>query len=149
MAQQKGKFNWKTRVKNPWFWLGLSSVALTSLQIETESLHNWMALWHAISDTLQNPGKLITVMIAVMGVITDYDAPTATAGLPEELAQVVQELAPDSDSAPLPPTDNLQTAMQGAVQSAMEVAAQDMVQTAMQSITQSVTQSDTQPETEA
>lgn len=63
--------NWKIRIKNPWFWIGLLSVILTAVGVDPQSLTSWQAVWNGIISTLNNPVQLGAVVVAVLGVFID------------------------------------------------------------------------------
>lgn len=61
----------KTRYKNPYFWIGLIGVILTSLQVEGSQLNTWPSVGKLIIDTVQNPYVLFTTVMAILGVFVD------------------------------------------------------------------------------
>lgn len=65
------KINWKVRVKNPWFWIGLGGVILTAMGISPETLTSWGAVYVALENLFSNPFMLFSVFIAVLGVFID------------------------------------------------------------------------------
>jgi bacteriophage holin len=56
------------RYKNPWFWVGLGGIILTSLQVEASSLTTWASVGDLILKTVSNPFLLGTTGMAVLGV---------------------------------------------------------------------------------
>lgn len=72
------KMNLPVRMQNPWFWVGLVSVALTALGMEPGMFTSWGAVWDAIRAVLGNPFQLCTMLLAVLAVF--IDPTTAGAG---------------------------------------------------------------------
>lgn len=68
------------RMKNPWFWVGLVSIALTAIGVDPTMFTSWQAVWDAVLTVLGNPFQLCTMMLAVLAVFVD---PT-TAGLSDK-----------------------------------------------------------------
>lgn len=65
------KINFKVRVKNPWFWVGLVGVILTAMGISPETLTSWETVYVALIDLVSNPFMLGSVFIAILGVFVD------------------------------------------------------------------------------
>ena len=65
------KINWKVRLKNPWFWVGLVGVILTAMGINAETLTSWQAVYDALMALVSNPFMLGSVFVAVLGVFVD------------------------------------------------------------------------------
>lgn len=65
------KINIPVRLKNPWFWVGLVSIALTAIGIDPTMFTSWSAVWDAIKDVLANPVQLITMILAILAVFID------------------------------------------------------------------------------
>ena len=57
------KLDLAARMKNPWFWIGLVSVALTALGVDPRSLVSWPALASCALDVLRNPVQLATAAL--------------------------------------------------------------------------------------
>ena len=62
------KSNNVERYKNPWFWVGIGGILLTSLQVEASSLTTWASVGDLILKTVSNPFLLGTTAMAVLGV---------------------------------------------------------------------------------
>ena len=62
--------NWKVRMKNPWFWVGIVSAVVSALT-------SWGAVWSCLARIIENPVQLGTLCLTVLSVFID---PT-TAGL--------------------------------------------------------------------
>lgn len=75
------KINIPVRMKNPWFWVGIGAVILSSLNVTPETFTSWQAVADCFIATIENPYKLITCTLAVLAVFVD---PT-TAGLSDSL----------------------------------------------------------------
>lgn len=71
------KVNIPVRMKNPWFWVGVLSVAITAIGVDPQTFTSWAAVWEGIKAVLSNPVQLVTMVLAVLSVFID---PT-TAGL--------------------------------------------------------------------
>ena len=69
--------NIKVRVKNPWFWVGVFSVAITAIGVDPQTFTSWSAVWEGIKAVLSNPVQLVTMCLAILSVFVD---PT-TAGI--------------------------------------------------------------------
>ena len=71
---------WKKRLTNPWFWVGLVGVVLTATGANPEMLTSWQVLCDEVKALFANPYLLATAFLAVLGVLTD---PT-TKGISDE-----------------------------------------------------------------
>lgn len=69
--------NWKVRIKNPYFWLGIVGVLFTAMGINYEALTTWDILIQHFKELVGNPYMIVSIILSVIGVIND---PT-TAGL--------------------------------------------------------------------
>lgn len=76
------KINIPVRMKNPWFWVGVVSVAITAIGVDPQSFTSWAAVWEGIVSVLSNPVQLVTMCLAVLAVFID---PT-TAGVTDSAA---------------------------------------------------------------
>ena len=56
------------RYKNPWFWVGIGGIVLTSLQVEASTLTTWASVGELVIKTVSNPFLLGTTAMAVLGV---------------------------------------------------------------------------------
>lgn len=63
--------NFKERMKNPWFWVGLVGVVLTATGMKADMFTSWGILIQAILDVLKNPFLLGTTALAVLGVFVE------------------------------------------------------------------------------
>ena len=63
--------NWKARVKNPYFWLGLGGVVLTAMGAKPEMFTSWQVLMEQLRVLFGNPFLLGSVIVAVVGVLCD------------------------------------------------------------------------------
>ncbi len=75
------KLNLSVRAKNPWFWVGVASIALTAIGVDPATFTSWAAVWEGVLMLLGNPVQLVTFVLAVLGVFID---PT-TAGLSDSI----------------------------------------------------------------
>lgn len=74
------KLEWKKRLTNPWFWVGLVGVVLTATGANPEMFTSWQVLRDEVKALFANPYLLATAFLAVLGVLTD---PT-TKGISDE-----------------------------------------------------------------
>lgn len=65
------KMDWKKRMTNPWFWVGLVGVVLTATGANPEIFTSWTILCAEVKALLGNPYLLATAFLAVLGVLTD------------------------------------------------------------------------------
>ena len=65
------KVNIPVRMKNPWFWVGVASVAITAIGVDTQTFTSWSAVWLGIKGVLSNPVQLCTMCLAVLSVFID------------------------------------------------------------------------------
>lgn len=63
--------NIKVRVRNPWFWVGVVSVAITAIGVDPQTFTSWAAVWEGIKAVLSNPVQLVTMCLAVLSVFID------------------------------------------------------------------------------
>ena len=65
------KVNIPVRMKNPWFWVGIVSVAITAIGVDPQTFTSWAAVWDGIVSVLSNPVQLVTMCLAVLAVFID------------------------------------------------------------------------------
>lgn len=65
------KINWKVRFKNPYFWIGLFGVIMATIGAKPEDFTSWALVLEEIKNVLGNPFLLFSVILAVIGVVTD------------------------------------------------------------------------------
>ena len=63
--------NIPVRFKNPWFWVGVVSVAITAIGVDPQTFTSWAAVWEGIKAVLDNPVQLVTMALAVLSVFID------------------------------------------------------------------------------
>ena len=88
------KVNIPVRMKNPWFWVGVVSVAITAIGVDPQTFTSWSAVWLGIKGVLSNPVQLCTMCLAVLSVFID---PT-TAGVSDS-EKALTYSAPRKESA--------------------------------------------------
>ena len=71
------KVNVPVRFKNPWFWVGVASVAITAIGVDPQTFTSWAAVLDGSKAVLSNPVQLCTMCLAILSVFVD---PT-TAGI--------------------------------------------------------------------
>lgn len=69
--------NWKVRLKNPYFWCALGGVVLAAMGVNPEMFTSWDTVLVQLKELISNPYMLVSVILAVIGIIND---PT-TAGI--------------------------------------------------------------------
>jgi phi LC3 family holin len=69
------KINWKVRVKNPYFWIGLVGVIMAAMGVSPEMFTSWSAVGNQLLEFVSNPFMIGSVIVAVIGVLVD---PTTT-----------------------------------------------------------------------
>lgn len=65
------KINIPVRMKNPWFWVGVVSVALTAVGVDPQLFTSWGAVWDGVCAVLRNPVQLGAAALAVLAVFID------------------------------------------------------------------------------
>ena len=65
------KINLKVRMKNPWFWVGIGAIALSSVGLSPEMFTSWSLVWEAIKSVIMNPFQLGCMIFAVLAVFID------------------------------------------------------------------------------
>ena len=65
------KVNIPVRMKNPWFWVGVASVAITAIGVDPQTFTSWSAVWMGIKAVLGNPVQFCTMCLAVLSVFID------------------------------------------------------------------------------
>lgn len=86
------KVNIPVRLKNPWFWVGVVSVAIASIGLDASTLTSWEAVAAAALDVLRNPVQVVTLALAVLAIFID---PT-TAGIGDS-ANALEYTEPKKD----------------------------------------------------
>lgn len=78
------KINWKVRIKNPAWWIGMLSViispALAYMGITAAELTTWSSVGNVITNIITNPYLLGSVLFALAGALGVNTDPT-TAGV--------------------------------------------------------------------
>ena len=65
------KINWKLRLQNPWFYIGLVGIVLTAMGVSPETLTSWSAVYVALQNLISNPFMLGSVFVSVLSVFVD------------------------------------------------------------------------------
>ena len=65
------KLNYEVRIKNPWFWIGLISVALTAIGVDPQTFTSWQSVLNGILSVLSNPVQLGTFLLSILSVFID------------------------------------------------------------------------------
>lgn len=65
------KINWKVRVKNPFFWVGLVAMFFCAIGIDASTLTSWDVLVDSLKGLISNPYLLGTVIVALFGYVID------------------------------------------------------------------------------
>lgn len=67
------KVNIPVRFKNPWFWVGVASVAITAIGVDPQTFTSWAAVWNGAVSVLSNPVQLVTMCLAILSVFCRPD----------------------------------------------------------------------------
>lgn len=92
--------NWKVRLKQPYFWIGLFGVLFTASGLDPSMMTTWEAVWEAFTEFWKNPYMIVSVLLALVGVICD---PT-TSGLGDS-TRALGYNNPNKDAKYIPPSD--------------------------------------------
>lgn len=92
--------NWKVRLKQPYFWIGLFGVIFTATGLDATTLTSWDLVWHAFLDFWKNPYMIVSVALAIVGVVCD---PT-TSGLGDSV-RALNYQTPNKDFKYVSPED--------------------------------------------
>jgi len=65
------KLNYEVRIKNPWFWVGVVSVALTAIGVDPQTFTSWRSVLDGLLAVLLNPVQLATAVLSVLSVFVD------------------------------------------------------------------------------
>lgn len=65
------KFNFKVRVKNFWFWVGIAGTFLCTLGVEPSTITSWKVLLNCFVDFIKNPFLIGSFVLALAGVFLD------------------------------------------------------------------------------
>lgn len=65
----------KDKVKDIWFWIGLIGIIGTAMGLELQMLTSWDILIDSIVDVISSPVRLVTVVMAVLGVVSPKRKP--------------------------------------------------------------------------
>lgn len=63
--------DWKNRLKNPYFWIGIVGVILSAMGISPEMFTSWGAVFEQLKELVMNPYMLASVCMAVLGVLVN------------------------------------------------------------------------------
>lgn len=63
--------NWKVRIKNPYFWIGLIATIFAAVGVSPECLTSWAILWEKIMALLGNPFAIGCMIVAIIGYVND------------------------------------------------------------------------------
>jgi len=65
------RLNYKIRFNNPWFWVGVVSVALTAIGVDPETFTSWQSVLDGLLTVLSNPVQFVTVILSILSVFVD------------------------------------------------------------------------------
>ena len=65
------KINWKVRLKNPYFLIGLVGMFFCAIDVDKSTLTSWSALANSLKEFINNPYLIGSVVVAFIGYITD------------------------------------------------------------------------------
>lgn len=63
--------NWKVRIKNPWFWVGLLGIILSAMGVSADMFTSWDLVVSQAKTLISNPYMIFSVICAVLGVFVD------------------------------------------------------------------------------
>ena len=63
--------NWKVRIKNPYFWIGLIATILAAIGVSRGCLTSWAILWEKIQALVGNPFAIGCMIVAIIGYVND------------------------------------------------------------------------------
>ena len=63
--------NWKVRMRNPWFWVGIVSAVVSALRVDVNALTSWGTVWSCLARIIENPVQLGTLCLTVLSVFID------------------------------------------------------------------------------
>lgn len=63
--------NWKVRLKNPYFWIGLIAVILAAIGVSPECLTSWVILGEKLIGLANNPFAIGCTIVAIIGYVND------------------------------------------------------------------------------
>jgi phi LC3 family holin len=86
------KINFRIRVKNPYFWVGIIGTMMTAMGVSPETFDTWQAVLDQLKALVSNPFMLGSVLVTMLAVI--YDPTTARFG---DSQRVLQYSAPNDD----------------------------------------------------
>ena len=86
------KINWKVRIKNPYFWVGLLGVILSAMGVSADMFTSWDIVIAQAKALISNPFMISSVIMAVLGTLID---PT-TAGVTDS-QRALEYNAPNND----------------------------------------------------
>jgi holin, phage phi LC3 family len=66
------RINWKVRIKNPYFWIGLVGIICATMGVSMDIFTSWEAIKDQFFALISNPFMLGSVAIAVIGYNTDF-----------------------------------------------------------------------------
>ena len=55
VLRMKVNVPWVLGFKNPWFWVGVASVAITAIGVDPQTFTSWAAVWNGAVSVLSNP----------------------------------------------------------------------------------------------
>lgn len=70
--------DFKARLKNLYFWIGLVGIAISAGGVDFSTLTNWKLLFDALMGILANPVAIVSVTMAIIGVFVDTSTPGIT-----------------------------------------------------------------------
>ena len=65
------KVNIPVRFRNPWFWVGVCSVAITAIGVDPPTFTSWAAVLDGIKAVLSYPVQLCTMALAILSLFID------------------------------------------------------------------------------
>ncbi len=60
-----------SRIKNPYFWIGIGGAVLAGMGVSPEMLTSWSAVGEAFVGLITNPYMLASVGLSLLGIFVD------------------------------------------------------------------------------
>ena len=65
------KINWKVRMLNPYFWLGIFGVMMTAMGVSPDMFTSWEMVMEQGKELIRNPYLLGSMVVSIAGILND------------------------------------------------------------------------------